>query len=164
MASASPLLVSNVIRAPKQDVRITDWEQGPVPRAKFPLLRSKLPLGRGWRWRTVRFRALGEEFVVLVALSREKESYRAVLAMVYGNTLKVLCHHELHTDHWNWHCHVVRGDIHKTHPGVLRDKCSMSAWPIFSTDECSVSFDVTEENALTIAAERYRFTRSGGFL
>lgn len=164
MAPHSPLLVSDVIRAPKQDVKAGPWEQGPVPRAKFPLVRNKLPLGRGWRWRIVTFSALGERFLVLVALCAEKEKYRAILALHAGKSLKVLCHHELHTDHWNWHCHVVRGDIHETYPGVLRDKNAMFAWPSFSRPECTVEFRVTEDNALTIAANRFRFKRGGTFL
>lgn len=140
------------------------WETGPIPKAKFPLTRSKLSLGRGWKWRIVTFAALGEHFVVLVAISEEKESYRATLAMKAGKTLKVVCSHELHTDHWNWHCHVVRSNVHKTFPGVSRDRNLMTAWPTFSRRECTVPFDVTEDSALTVAAERYRFAQEGGFL
>lgn len=164
MVAAKPLSVSEIIRADKQDIKIGDWEAGSIAKAKFPLLRSKLSLGRGWKWRVVTFKALGEEFVVLVALSSEKESYRATLAMKSDRTLKVLCFHELHTDHFNWHCHLIRGNVHETFPGVLRDKNLMSAWPTFSHGECTVPFGVTEDNALTIAAARYRFTQGGGFL
>ena len=110
------------------------------------------------------FSALGEKFIVLVAISAEKESYRATLAMRCAKTLKVLCFHELHTDHWNWHCHLIRGNVHDTFPGVLRDKNLMSAWPTFSQRNCTVPFDVTEESALTVAAERYRFASKGGLL
>lgn len=164
MQSSRELFVADIIRASKIDVRIGEWKEGTIPKATFPLTRNKLHLGRGWKWRVVTFGALGEQFVVLVAISLEKEYYRATLAMKSDKTLKVLCFHELHTDHWNWHCHVIRGNVHETFPGVLRDKNLMSAWPSFTKRECSVSFDVTEDSALTVAAARYRFARGGGFL
>lgn len=164
MADQTPISVADVIRADKQDVKVGAWESGAIPKAKFPLTRSKLSLGRGWKWRIVTFSALGEEFVVLVAISEEKESYRATLALRSDKTLKVVCFHELHTDHWNWHCHVIRGNVHETFPGVLRDKNLMSIWPTFSQSECTVPFDVNEDSALTLAAARYRFAEGGGFL
>lgn len=143
---------------------IGPWQTGTVPKARFPLTRKKLSLGRGWKWRVVNFAALGERFVVLVAISAERESYRTTLAMRSGKTLKVICHHELHTSHRNWHCHLVRGDVHDTFPGVLRDRNRMSAWPSFSKRECTVEFGVTEDSALSMAAERYRFAGGGGLL
>lgn len=164
MTDPTPISVAEIIRADKSDVKTGSWEEGAVPRAKFPLTRSKLALGRGWKWRVVTFSALGEQFVVLIAISEEKESYRATLAMRWEKTLKVICCHELHTNHWNWHCHLVRGNVHDTFPGVLRDKIRMSAWPTFSKQECTVKFEVTEASALTVAAARYRFARGGGFL
>jgi hypothetical protein len=164
MTTALFSTVADIIRADKQEIKIGDWETGPIPKAKFPLTRNKLSLGRGWKWRVVSFNALNQKFVVLIALSMEKESYRATLAMKAGKTLKVICFHELHTDHWNWHCHVIRGNVHDTFPGVLRDKNLMSAWPVFTKSECTVPFSVTEKSALTIAAARFRFAAGGGFL
>ena len=164
MVEPQPFTVADIVRAPKLGVKLGGWETGAVPHARFPLTRNKLSLGRGWKWRNVTFAALGQEFIVLVAISEEKEYYRATLAMKAGKTLKVLCSHELHTDHWNWHCHLIRGSVHDTFPGALRDKNLMSAWPTFSQRECTVPFDVTEESALTIAAARFRFAEGGGFL
>jgi len=164
MADAAPVSLAEVIRAPKQDVKCGDWTEGAIPRAHFPLIRSKLSLGRGWRWRIAKFSALGQQFYVLVALNMEKEYYRATLGMKEGNTLKVICCHELHTDHWNWHCHLIRGNVHETFPGVLRDKNRMIAWPMFSQSECTVQFKITEESALSVAAARFRFAEGGGLL
>ncbi|WP_370194126.1 MULTISPECIES: hypothetical protein [Aurantimonas] len=164
MPISKTLTISDIIRADKQNVTIGEWETGPIPKAKFPLTRSKLSLGRGWNWRVVTFNALTQRFVVLVALSEEREYYRATLAMRDGKTLKVICFHELHADHWNWHCHLIRGNVHNTFPGVLRDKNLMSAWPVFTKRECTVPFNVTQKSALTIAAARFRFAEDGGFL
>lgn len=164
MTSSSDLTVADIIRASKTEVKLGEWKDGPIPKATFPLTRNKLHLGRGWRWRVVTFDACGEAFLVLIAISVEKEYYRATLAMRSGKTLKVLCFHELHTDHWNWHCHLIRGNVHDTFPGVLRDKNLMSAWPTFTKSECTVDFDVTEGSALSLAAARFRFAKEGGFL
>lgn len=164
MVSPTAISLSEVIRAPKQDVTYGGWAEGPVARAQFPLVRSKLSMGRGWKWRIVRFSALRQDFYVLIALNLEKEYYRATLGMKDGNTLKIICCHELHTDHWNWHCHLIRGNVHETFPGVLRDRNNMIAWPTFTQRECTVPFNVTEESALSIAAARFGFTQGGGLL
>lgn len=164
ISDRSPLTVAAIIRADKLDVKCSEWESGAIQKAKFPLARSRLSLGRGWKWRIVTFSALGESFVILVAISEEKESYRATLAMKSDKTLKVICFHELHTDHFNWHCHLIRGNVHNTFPGVLRDGNLTVAWPTFSQRECNVPFNVTESSALTLAAARYRFAQGGGFL
>ena len=158
------ITLSQIIRAPKQDVQFGDWKSGAIPKAQFPLTRSKLSLGRGWKWRVVTFNAVGQSFVCLVALSTEKESYRAMLGLKDGQTLKVICHHELHTDHWNWHCHMIYGNVLETFSGVLRDKNRMKPWPSFNKDECTVPFEVSKESALSIAAARFRFQDSDGFL
>lgn len=159
------LSVADVIRAPKRNVQISaKWEVGGVPNSRFPLRGSKLHLGRGWQWRTVTFEALGHIFYVLVAVSLEKESYRAILALKDGSRLKVLCHHELHTDHWNWHCHLIKGNVLDAFSGVLRDRDRMKAWPTFANEECAVGFNVTLDNAISVAAQRYRFADGGGFI
>ncbi len=40
----------------------------------------------------------------------------------------------------------------------------MIAWPSFTKSECTVAFDVTEDNALSLAAARFGFMRKGGLL
>ncbi|MEO9781726.1 MAG: hypothetical protein ABJH07_27180 [Sedimentitalea sp.] len=164
MSGLKPITVSDIIRGPKQDVKCGEWAEGTVPHAQFPLGRGKRSLGRGWKWRSVKFSCLGQDFFVLVALNVEKEYYRATLGMKDGKSLKVVCCHELHTDHLNWHCHVVRGNVHETFPGVSRDKNLMIAWPVFTKMECTVTFNVTEKNALSIAAARFGFAEGGALL
>jgi hypothetical protein len=84
-----------------------------------------------------------------------------MLAVEDGRQLKVLCHHELHTSHWNWHCHFHGGRIDDVMPGVLRDNDTFRAWPKFERTECTVPFTVTKESAVTVAASRYRFKAQG---
>tara|TARA_R110002110_G_scaffold3305_4_gene16859 strand:- start:3591 stop:4073 length:483 start_codon:yes stop_codon:yes gene_type:complete len=155
-----------IIRAEKQDVTITKaWETGPVPRAKFPLLKGKVKFGKGWEWRVASFFALGNEFVVLIALCVEKSYYRCDLALkCEDGALKVLCCHELHMEHKGWHCHLVRGDVRETYPGVMRDKDRMRSWPSRGTLSPDTPFPITKSNAVTLAAARYRFEAGGDLL
>jgi hypothetical protein len=156
--------VVDIIRADKRDVDIGPWNTGKIPHASWPLRQSSLHLGRGFSWRVAKFEALGKKFRVLIAISAEKETYRAMLAVEDGRQLKVLCHHELHTSHWNWHCHFHGGRIDDVMPGVLRDNDTFRAWPKFVRTECSVPFTVTKESAVTVAAARYRFKAQGELL
>ncbi|MGB4864499.1 MAG: hypothetical protein WBP38_01220 [Hyphomicrobium sp.] len=155
--------VADVIRAEKTDVEISDWFTGKVTKAKFPLSKARgaIQLGKSWRWRTVRFSALGQKFRLLIQLNVSKSKYSATLAIERDGDLAVFCCHELHVSHKNWHCHFVPGDIEKTYPGVLRDRENMISWPSFTEDECTIDFTVTEQSALSIAAARFRFEAQG---
>jgi hypothetical protein len=154
----------DILRSDKESVSISkSWEVGPVPNSRFPV-KGKLSLGRGWKWRTVTFDALSKKFYILIKLNVEKEYYSSILGMKENGKLKVLCHHELHTTHWNWHCHLIPGDVHKTLSGVLRDNDRMRAYPRFSSKECTVEFSVEESNALSITARMYRFSHRGSLL
>lgn len=164
MASDENITVFDVVRAEKTEIELSDWQDGPISHQRFPLARRKLSLGMGFEWRIAKFNALGRTFRVLIALCAEKERYRAILAMETDNLLKVLCHHELHTNHFNWHCHLVRGNVDEVRSGVLRDNDTMFGWPKFSTSECTVDFDVDRQKAVDIAARRYRFERRQGGL
>lgn len=150
----------DIIRASKSDVKIGDWKNGTIPHASYPLGRRGRSLGRGWSWRIATFEALDEKFAVLIALSEEKESYRAELAWFAKDGFRVVCHHELHTSHFNWHCHFHNGDLAQIEPKKSRDRNTFKRWPTFSSDSCCVSFEITKANALTKAAERYRFFKA----
>ena len=153
-----------IIRAQKNNVAVGGWKKGAIPKAQFPLTRAKLKLGLDWEWRLVTFEALKQEFIVLIQLNLKKEEYRAILAMKYDMTLKVICHHELHTCHFNWHCHLIEGDVHETYAGVLRDRDRMKRWPVFRSSECTVPFNPNKNNALSLAAGHYRFESNGELL
>ena len=89
--------VADIIRASKTDVAIGPWRTDTIPQTVYPVGRRARALGRGWKWRAVRFKALNEKFLVLLNLSQEKEYYRAVLGWFSEDGFRVLCHHELHT-------------------------------------------------------------------
>lgn len=156
----------DVIRAEKRNVKVQDWNAGKVPKGQFPLSKCKAGIvsGRGWEWRIVTFEALSERFRVLIKLSLERQYYSAILGLEKGSDLIILCHHELHVSHRNWHCHYIGGNVTTAHPGVLRDRDRMSAWPRMSDAPCTVDFAITKANALAMAAERFRFQAQGGLL
>ena len=153
--------VADIIRAPKSDVKVGAWKAGKIPNAAFPLGRA-LPYGGAWDWRTAEFCALGQKFRVLILLNEELEKYSAVMGMEHDRGLLVLCHHELHTSHKRWHCHFISGSIWETFPNVLRDRDRMVGWPKGPDSNWTDPFPVNKDNALTLAAQRFRFEEQGG--
>lgn len=147
----------DIIRAEKSGLELGKWQEGTIPSKKWPVSRRGRALGRGWCWRIVQFEALHEEFSVLVALSEEKENYRAALGWFANDGFRVLCHHELHTSHFGWHCHFYNGSAEDIEPKKARDSETFKRWPIFSDDTCRVGFTLDKKSALTKAAERFRF-------
>ena len=157
--------LAEIVRARKENVRLSPWHTGKVANASFPLAKKgTLPAGSEWSWRLAEFDALGRHFRVLIRLNETKEYYSAILAMDDPRGLVVICHHELHTSHRDWHCHLVRGDVVSIYPGVLRDRAAMRVRPSAPSSQCSVEFSVTKSSAAAIAATRFRFTEQGGLL
>ena len=157
--------LAEVIRATKEQVHMSGWNNGKVPHGNFPLAKKgALPAGSKWSWKLVEFDALNRHFRVLIRLNEEKEYFSAILAMDDPRGLIVICHHELHTAHRDWHCHLVLGDIMFIYPGVLRDRDAMQIWPNVSAGQCSIGFDIDKKKAVTLAATRFRFAAQGGLL
>ncbi|WP_432257186.1 hypothetical protein [Limimaricola sp. AA108-03] len=148
--------LKDVIRLEKTVVSYGQWSNGEIDRASWPLRRKKLKLSPDWQWRVISLRSGEREFRVLLQLNPLLESFYAMLGEVRGDQLAVLCSHDLHTSHSNWHCHVATGDIDRVLPGVTRDRDTFRFWPSY-TGECTEKFDVTLHSAVTIASELYRF-------
>lgn len=157
--------IFDIIRAPKQNVKSHKWNEGKVPRTSFPLKSvSRIPAGNEWAWRLIEFDALDKHFRVLIRLNEGKEYYQAILGMDDPRGLIVICHHELHTSHRDWHCHVSAGEVDSIFPGVLRDNSSMKVWPHSENGECSIKFTVRRPDAVTLAARRFGFVERGELL
>lgn len=105
--------LKDVIRLEKTVVNYGRWLNGEIDRASWPLRRKKLKFSPDWQWRVVFLRAGEREFRVLLQLNPLLEKFHAMLGEVRGDQLAVLCSHDLHTSHSNWHCHVATGDIDK---------------------------------------------------
>lgn len=161
--------IKSIIRSEKSNVQTSEWKNGPISASTFPLSgrsRRKLYSGTEWEWRTITFSALEKDFVVLVRLNEMKEYFSSILAMHDDEKLKVICHHELHTSHKDWHCHFVRSNVDKIHPGVLRDSERMRCYPSYiENDECTLKiFPVNKSNALEHALRTFKIDSCGGLI
>lgn len=149
--------VKDVIRLEKTVVNYGQWSIGEIDRALWPLRRKKLKFSPDWKWRVVSLRCGECELRVLLQLNPLLEKFHAMLGQVREDQLAVLCSHDLHTSHSNWHCHVATGEIDRVLPGVTRDRDTFRFWPSY-TGKCTEEFDVTPYSAMMIASELYRFT------
>lgn len=93
---------------------------------------------------------------MLLRLNPSLEQFYAVLGEVRGDGIAVLCSHELHTSHGNWHCHASVVSVDDVLLGVWRDRDSQRRWPSYS-GESTVNFDVDRKTALERSAALYRF-------
>lgn len=152
------LTVGDIIRAPKMAVSIGAWKSGKIPASAFPINRQKrFPCSSAWIWRVVEFEALECECRLLIRLNTDINSYSSILAINCSDKIQIICHHEMHLSHRNWHCHFVTGNVFDTMPGVLRDTSKMRIHEAEPSKQASVLFDVDASSALAVAAARFRF-------
>jgi hypothetical protein len=148
--------LADIIRSPKHVTSYGSWSNGDIERALWPLRRKKRKLSPDWQWRVVSLRAGERELRVLLQMNLQLEKFYAMLGDIRGDQLAVICSHDLHTSHSNWHCHVATGDIENVLPGVSRDKDTFRFWPSY-TGDCTEVFDISPQSAMTIASKLYRF-------
>lgn len=113
--------LKDIIRAPKENIRIGEWHFGKVPKASFPISRTVYRLGNTFKWCVIEFQALGSDCRVLVVFHEPKQKYEAVLG-VLGTTgnLRILCSYEYHASEPGWHCHATHDDVDTIPNGVMR--------------------------------------------
>lgn len=117
----APMRVQEIISAPKT---ILDWgkaQQGNMGPSIFPLQKRKKQtyrLGGSYRWRLIKFEALGNKFRLLIAFSTQLDRYQAILGKEVGADLSVLM--EYSYEHGGWHVHASCGDTHSAPSGVMR--------------------------------------------
>lgn len=144
----------------KTNKHVTDygrWMCGDIDRASWPMRKKKLRQSTDWSWRAVCMSSPdGRQLRVLLRLNPGIERFYAVLGEVRGDSIAILCSHELHTSHGNWHCHVTVVDVDDVFVGVWRDNDSHRRWPSY-TGESTVVFDVDRKSALERSARLYRF-------
>ena len=153
------------IRADKSDLNEGMWQTGHVSQSAFPLSRAKkkhFRFGPEYKWRLVRFKALGFKCRVLILFNSQKYICRSTFAVEVENDLAVLCNHEYHADHPGWHCHLVHTPHDKVAPGVIRT--GQRRWPGPNANHAKCEFDLSEASALSHVAARYRFQAQGGLL
>ncbi len=150
------MYLKDIIRQEKTVKDYGRWHIGEIDRSAWPLKKKKLKFSSDWRWRVIVLQSGPREFRVLLRLNPLLEQFYAILGEMRGSTIVVLCSHDLHTSHANWHCHVATGNIDKVRPGVWRDSDSFRFWPSY-TGDCTEVFDVTDDGAIAIAAGLYQF-------
>ncbi len=152
------MLLRDIIEAEKVVISYGQWNYGTIPKASFPLRKKKMQQSRDWAWRVVEFEALGQNFIVLIRINEQIQEYYAYLCHMRDDGMAVICSHDLHVSHKNWHCHFIQGDVTRLETGYLRDRDNMIYYPSGGSEvECTASFDVTISNALHCAAKRFRF-------
>lgn len=158
--------LADIIRAEKTNIQTGEWNSGKIPRSAFPLTKGtrSIPMGPNWKWRLCTFEALGFQCRVLIRLNTERAYYHAVLGIEVDGKFRVACHHELHLPDKGWHCHFAPGCLKDVFPGVMRDYNLIRSFEAAPSKASSTEFNVTCNNALTLAALRYRFQKPGGFL
>jgi hypothetical protein len=159
-----------------QNIRVADkavtdwgkWQTGGMPASAFPLSRRRgrsYRLGSAYRWRLIRFDALGSSFRLLLAFSLEKQQYRATLALDLDRDMSVVASYEFHGTHPGWHVAAACGDIENIPLGVM-----VGPWqrriPNARHVHRNVDFTITDDNsALETAAEFFGLHKvEGGLL
>ena len=148
--------LQEMIRASKTVVDHGKWRHGNIPRADFPLKKKPVPLNPEWQWRVVQLKSEVGKMRVLLRLHQGKAQFYAVLADEREEGLALVCSHEIHTSHGDWHCHLPKGKASDVACGYWRDKHQVRPWPQYK-GPTRVAFDVTPISAMAIAAKLYRF-------
>lgn len=157
--------LADFVRAEKFEVDEGVWTVGHINQSAFPLSKAKgkhYRFGSEYKWRVVRFRALGHKCRVLIIMNTRKLICRCTFAVEVKNDLAVLCNHEYHADHPGWHCHLTRDRHDKVVPGVVRSR--QRRWPGPKAIHSKLEFGLNEANALSHVAARFRFQAQGGLL
>lgn len=106
--------VQDVIRGKKNNIAISEWGRGKLPKAKFPLSKAgkrAYAYGQAWEWRFAEFECEGRQFVVRLLLCEDKAKASIHLGLRNGRDTTVLCCYEYHVDHvTGWHLHTLCGE------------------------------------------------------
>lgn len=147
-----------IIESEKAVTSYGAWKRGTIPKASFPLRKKKMQQSQEWAWRIIEFDAIGQKFIVLIRVNEQIQEYYAYLDHMRHDGMAVICSHDLHVSHKNWHCHFIQGDVTRVETGYLRDRDHMVYYPSGGSEvECTTTFDVNLSNALLFAARRFRF-------
>ena len=119
-----------LIAAEKTDIKIGLWRAGKLPRADFPLAKNALRFGSSFEWCIVTFVAMSAECRVLVLFNPGKEKYDAILGVMAGAMLRVLCAYQYHATEPGWHAHATCDSINRVPPGFSAGRGSAAFPPL----------------------------------
>lgn len=112
--------LKDIVRAPKDAIKVGEWHSGKVPKADFPIARSAYRLGNSFKWCVITFQALGAECRVLIVQHEAKQKYEAILGVMSTNGLRILCSYEYHASEPGWHCHATHDHVDTLSQGAMR--------------------------------------------
>ena len=158
----------DIVRAPKQYIKIGQWHFGKVPKADFPIARAAYRLGNSFKWVVIEFQALSANCRVLVVVNEGKQKYEAILGVMAPNGwLRILCSYEHHPAEPGWHCHATHDDADTLSHGLMRGpwirripgarkRHRTQKYPNFKIQEGAF--------AIRFAQQRYRIDEKGPLL
>lgn len=157
---------TDVIQADKTNIELGSWATGHVTAKSFPLSKAKAKnykYGPSYKWRVVKFDALGHKFRVLVLFNQGKGIFRASLGVEVAADMRVLCMHEFHAKEPGWHCHAHLCEAADVDAGVFRG--AMRKWPKKGKLPEHQQFGILDETAaLRRAIDFYKVETKGALL
>jgi hypothetical protein len=158
------LSLREIVSAKKTNISIGSWKSGKVPKADFPMAKQAYGLGNSYRWCVISFVAHSLDCRVLVVVNFQKQKFEAILGVMAGGALRILCSYEYHASEPGWHCHAACDEISKVPIGYLRGPW-IKRVPAAKNPHRSLSFRVgTEKDAQRFAFECYEIHASGTLL
>ena len=88
--------LKDVIRAPKDNIKVGQWRSGKVPKADFLSRGAPTDSVVHSKWTVIQFQAQGVECRVLVVVNHGKQNYEAILGVV-GRTERSGCYARMST-------------------------------------------------------------------
>jgi hypothetical protein len=157
--------VKQIIRAEKGTVTVSEWKSGHISPASFPLSKVKrktYKFGPEYQWRIVNFECLGQKFRILLLPNENKQIFRASLGAEDNGDTILMCHHEWHASEPGWHCHVSFNEVESLPSGVSRSH--LKRYPKPGVNHKKIEFHIDTKNALSFAAEVYKFSAQGDLI
>lgn len=142
-----------------------------MPPGVFPLSKSpkrSYRLGAAYRWRVVKFDALGHAFRLLIAYRTDVDEFKAILGMDVSGDTRIVADLGFHGTHPGWHAHADCGDLKVAPVGVQRWP-GMRRYPKARNRHRNTSFTsnqakMNDVSALQIATDRFKLHLNAGSL
>jgi hypothetical protein len=117
--------VKDILRAEKSITDGGKWREGKMPASQFPLKKGRrhaFMLRAAFRWRVIRFLALGNSFRAVVAYRSDVDEYRAYIGMEVEGDTRLILEYAYHGSHEppGWHVHSTCGPVENLPSGVMR--------------------------------------------
>lgn len=154
----------DLVKAPKSDISIGNWNYGKVPKTNFPMAKQAYGIGRSYRWSVISFVALGADCKVLVVANFQKQKFEAIFGVMGSGTLHILCSYEYHASEPGWHCHAACDPVSKVPLGFMRGPW-VKRIPLANRTHRSLNFRVhNETDAQRFAFDVYGIRAKGTLL